>query len=67
MAQSIAKSYRPGSTETCYVNPADPDDATFNNFIHWKFAGVECLIKVISKTPDEGLRAFFPAQAAGGG
>ncbi len=26
----IADSYRPGSTVTCYVNPADPDDATLN-------------------------------------
>jgi hypothetical protein len=29
-AQRIANGYRPGSTVTCYVNPADPDDATLN-------------------------------------
>jgi hypothetical protein len=26
----ITSSYRPGATVTCYVNPADPDDATLN-------------------------------------
>jgi hypothetical protein len=26
----IAQIYRPGSTVSCYVNPADPDDATLN-------------------------------------
>jgi len=29
-AQRIANGYRPGSAVTCYVNPADPDDATLN-------------------------------------
>ncbi len=29
-AQRITKGYRRGSTVTCYVNPADPDDATLN-------------------------------------
>jgi hypothetical protein len=29
-AQRFANRYRPGTTETCYVNPADPDDATLN-------------------------------------
>jgi hypothetical protein len=29
-AQRIANGYRPGSTVTCYVNPADPDDAALN-------------------------------------
>ena len=29
-AQRIANGYRSGSTVTCYVNPADPDDATLN-------------------------------------
>jgi uncharacterized protein DUF3592 len=29
-ARRIANGYRPGSTVTCYVNPADPDDATLN-------------------------------------
>jgi hypothetical protein len=27
-AQRITNGYRPGSSVTCYVNPADPDDAT---------------------------------------
>jgi hypothetical protein len=30
LARRIANGYRPGSTVTCYVNPADPDDATLN-------------------------------------
>jgi len=29
-AQRITNRYRPGSTVTCYVNPADPDEATLN-------------------------------------
>ncbi len=29
-AKRITKGYRPGSTVSCYVNPADPDDATLN-------------------------------------
>ncbi len=29
-AQRITNRYRPGSTVSCYVNPADPDDATLN-------------------------------------
>jgi hypothetical protein len=29
-AQRITSRYRPGSTVSCYVNPADPDDATLN-------------------------------------
>jgi hypothetical protein len=29
-ARRITKGYRPGSTVTCYVNPADSDDATLN-------------------------------------
>jgi hypothetical protein len=29
-AQRLASGYRPRSTVTCYVNPADPDDATLN-------------------------------------
>jgi hypothetical protein len=29
-ARRITSGYRPGSTVTCYVNPADPDDATLN-------------------------------------
>jgi hypothetical protein len=29
-AQRVTKGYRPGSTATCYVNPADPDDATLS-------------------------------------
>jgi hypothetical protein len=29
-SRRIAGRYRPGSTVTCYVNPADPDDATLN-------------------------------------
>ena len=29
-AERITSGYRPGSTVTCYVNPADPDDATLN-------------------------------------
>jgi hypothetical protein len=29
-SQRIANGYRRGSTVTCYVNPADPDDATLN-------------------------------------
>ena len=29
-AQRITARYRPGSTVSCYVNPADPDDATLN-------------------------------------
>ncbi len=29
-ARSVTSGYRPGSTVTCYVNPADPDDATLN-------------------------------------
>jgi hypothetical protein len=29
-AQRIASSYRPGSSVICYVNPADPDDATLH-------------------------------------
>jgi hypothetical protein len=29
-AQRITSRYRPGSTVSCYVNPADPDNATLN-------------------------------------
>ncbi len=29
-ARRITNGYRPGSTVTCYVNPADPDDATLD-------------------------------------
>lgn len=29
-AQRITNRYRPGSTVSCYVNPADPDDAALN-------------------------------------
>jgi Protein of unknown function (DUF3592) len=29
-ARRITSRYRPGSTVSCYVNPADPDDATLN-------------------------------------
>ncbi len=29
-ARRIVSGYRPGLTVTCYVNPADPDDATLN-------------------------------------
>jgi hypothetical protein len=29
-AQRITNRYRPGSTVSCYVNPADPDEATLS-------------------------------------
>lgn len=29
-ARRVTNGYRPGSTVTCYVSPADPDDATLN-------------------------------------
>jgi hypothetical protein len=58
-SQRITNGYRPGSTVTCYVNPADPDDATLN-----RDPSLVWLIGLLPLALLAGGRAFWPRSTA---
>ena len=54
-AQRFVNRYRPGTTRTCYVNPADPDDATLNRDPSFGW-----LLGLLSLVPLAGGLAVWP-------